>query len=358
MATANNAFEGVFWTEPPEDDTRPIDPLGLDAMRDELSDLLVPCLTGRTHSHEEFYWSLVFFRWAAEGQQSESKRIRAFLEWERCLKLSWAHQGRDGFNGLRQARIQGTHPHAPSRDFRPLLKNQRTQGLLGSHLGPIRKLHLMKETTLSLNDIGMALVAGAGEAPNLEDGDWKGWARAFGRAGAAYDARFRNKLRGILKKEMPDQWRALDSVGWTKRPSWRKASDRLGERLKPYAALAAEYCPWADEVRSLFQKLIYAPHEEPSERLPPRLPAKIPSGLKRWDPLRFALKDWRRHEPIRVLANLHGVVFGERGHELDLWLRWEDGRRQAYPGRASFGIATDGGDCRWTNAVLLMGPGK
>src|SRR3989442_14592316 len=29
-------------------------------MRDELSDRLVPSLTGRTWSHEEFFWSLVF----------------------------------------------------------------------------------------------------------------------------------------------------------------------------------------------------------------------------------------------------------------------------------------------------------
>ncbi len=54
-------FDGVFWSRPSDDDdARPTDPLGLDAMREELSDRLVPCLTGRTREHEQFFWSLVF----------------------------------------------------------------------------------------------------------------------------------------------------------------------------------------------------------------------------------------------------------------------------------------------------------
>jgi hypothetical protein len=52
----------MFWTRPSTDEATPTDPLGLDSMRDELADKLVPCLTGRTRSHEDFYWCLTFPR--------------------------------------------------------------------------------------------------------------------------------------------------------------------------------------------------------------------------------------------------------------------------------------------------------
>lgn len=73
-------LDGVFWSRPSEDDdARPTDPLGLDAMREELSDRPVPCLTGRTWSHEEFFWSLVFLRWAEEEKRTEEAQVQRFL---------------------------------------------------------------------------------------------------------------------------------------------------------------------------------------------------------------------------------------------------------------------------------------
>src|SRR5437016_6069533 len=95
----------VFWTEPPDDDNaRPTDPLGLDGMREELSDCLVPCLTGRTWRHEDFFWSLVFMHWAHQEEHTEEARVNHFLNWERCLKIYWAHCGRTGFAGVKRAR--------------------------------------------------------------------------------------------------------------------------------------------------------------------------------------------------------------------------------------------------------------
>src|SRR5262249_59422849 len=127
----------IFWTRSPDDDdARPTDPLGLDGMREELSDRLVPSLTGRTWSHEEFYWSLVFVRWAEE-EHTDDARVRRFLHWERCLKLYWVHCRRGDFAGVRRAKDQAAERGAPFKSFRPLLKNQRSQGLLGAHLGPL-----------------------------------------------------------------------------------------------------------------------------------------------------------------------------------------------------------------------------
>lgn len=274
------------------------------------------------------------------------------------MKMYWSHRGRDGFTGVNRAGTQSKEEGAPSLFFRPLLKNQRAQGLLGAHLGPLRKLNLVDVSSLSLTDEGTSLIAGAGGAPELREGDWGSWTRAFGRAGAAFDGQFRARLRNLLRRAMPDLSRALASISWRKRIAWKEASRRLGESLRPYALLAHEFCPWADRLRTLFHELIHARPGASSKFLPPRLSARVPPALRRWDPLRGALSRWRRDAPGRVLAELHEVVFRERGYERDLWLRWEDGKPLSYPGRASLGVAPKGSDCRWGNAVELMGPGR
>jgi hypothetical protein len=352
-------FDGVFWSRPSDDDdARPTDPLGLDAMREELSDRLVPCLTGRTREHEQFFWSLVFVRWAQEEEVADEARVQRFLCWERCLKLYWAHRRRDGFTGVNRARGQATASGAPSLTFRPLLKNQRAQGMLGAHLGPLRKLGLVAETSIALADEGPSLVAGAGAAPTLKSGDWTGWSRAFARAGKAYDATFRRRLRARLAARMPGLHGALANAGWRTTMAWKHAARHIGESLRPFALLAHAFCPWADELRVLFHELVRASARARSPKLPPPLAAAIPRGLASWDVLRPSLRRWHRSAADRVLADLHQRVFTERGYGRDLWIRWEDGRRFASPGRASWAISPEGSDCRWANAVRLMGPGS
>jgi hypothetical protein len=109
-------------------------------------------------------------------------------------------------------------------------------------------------------------------------------------------------------------------------------------------------------VRRLFHDLVTMSPADRAPPLPPPLSTPIPRGLRRWEPLRQALRRWRRRETDRVLAALHERVFRERGYERDLWIRWEDGRRLTYPGRASSSVVPEGSDCRWANAVRLMGP--
>jgi hypothetical protein len=354
-----NLVDEVFWTRPPDgDDARPTDPLGLDGMREELSDRLVPSLTGRTWSHEEFFWSLVFVRWAEEEEYTDEARVTRFLNWERCLKVYWAHCRRDRFTGVTRARVQAAESGGPRLSFRPLLKNQRSQGLLGAHLGPLRKLDLVSEAALAPTDAGASLVAGAGSVPKLKDADWDVWTKAFRRPGKAFGTEFRRRLRQRLAENMPELYTALKSAGWRETASWKQAAQHIGPAQRPYALLADEFCPWADHLREQFHLLIRSSREDRAPVLPPPLSREIPRELKRWEPLRDALRHWRRRQGDCVLAHLHMQVFTERGYERDLWIRWEDGRRVTWPGRVSFSVMREGSDCRWANAVRLMRPGR
>jgi hypothetical protein len=351
--------EEIFWTRPPDDDdARPIDPLGLDAMREELSDRLVPSLTGRTWSHEEFFWSLVFVRWAEQEEHTDEARKRRFLLWERCLKVNWAHCRRDGFAGVTRATLQAAERDAPRLAFRPLLKNQQTQGLLGAHLVPLRKLGLVSEAALVATDDGSSLIVGAGPAPKLKDGDWGLWARKFREAGMAFGTDFKRRLRKRLAENMPDLYAALKSARWPKIASWKLAAQYIGPAQRPFALLADQFCPWAEDLRKQFHQLIRSSPKDPAPVLPPRLSRPIPRGLKKWEPLKRALRNWRRREADSVLAELHKQVFTERGYQDELWIRLEDGQRHTSLGRASSSVARDGSDCRWWNAVQLMRPGR
>src|SRR5579863_3083510 len=107
-------------------------------MRDELSDRLVPALSGRTRSHEDFFWTMAFVQWSSV-HPNDDDRVRDFLAWERRLKLVWArYQPNKSFAGSRRAKEQ-SEAAKPSAKFQPLLANQRSQGLLGAHLRPLRQ---------------------------------------------------------------------------------------------------------------------------------------------------------------------------------------------------------------------------
>lgn len=200
---SSGLLENVFWTVPPEvEDARPTDPLGLDAMREELSDHLVPCLTGRTWSHEDFLWTMTLLRWSA-SEPTERARVQSFLEWERRLKLHWVHKGLSKFAGVEEASKQAEEDDAPSLGYRPLLVNQRSNGLLGAHLAPMRKLGLVDEASYRLTPLGDRLVEGVGKAPELTDGSWSNWQSAFNRVRTAFDRR--------AKEELPEDHERTDA---------------------------------------------------------------------------------------------------------------------------------------------------
>lgn len=343
----------LFWTEPPLDQSsQPTDPLGLDAMRDELADKLVPCLTGRTKSHEDFYWTLVFIKWASQ-QPTEEARIREFLRYERYIKLTWAHAKRTGFIGVIKASEQANSKGAPKVAYTPLLKNQRSQGLLGAHLGPLQKLGLVKD--LQMTTEGDELIKGAGQSiTGLRDGDWRQWMNAFRSTEKGYGVAFKRRFQQRLAERMPLLRDALQHCRWNESSQWGKAAHVMASSAL-YARLAGEYCSWADEMKRFFQEAVLTQGRS-KQHLPPRLKASIPGDLGRFDPLRRVLCQWGSKDPFKLLAEWHRNVYEARGYSTnDLWVLVEDGKYHWYPGRVA-SSDTDGSDCRWKNAVMLMKP--
>ena len=354
----------IFWTEPTSnDDSSTTDPLGLDAMREELSDKLVPCLTSRTSRHEDFFWTLTFLKWAS-SETTEKKREECFLSWERCLKIYWVkfHRNIDGFPGIKEARKQASGPL--SLKFKKLLKMQRAQGMLGAHLGPLRQLSLAKRNELSLEEEGLRLVEGVGDPPELKEQD-ESWKRGFDNARKAFDIEFKLALREKLHKNMPQLFGALSALRWKANMAWGQASKYMGPVLGPYAKLAHVFCPWAYEVRALFDELILVEPGPGSpahlsrlrKKIPSWLSPKIPPDLKHWDLLKKLSDEWKNEKHENLLVALHKDVFLERNYShSDLWISIEDGRLVPFPSRAGTRQTVWGSDCRWSNAVALLRP--
>lgn len=359
MLTAARAHAvNLFWTEPSSDrDSRPTDPLGLDAMRTQLADVLVPCLTGRVSRHEDFYWSLLFLRC---GSSDDEARERRFLEYERLLKLWWVHTGTDqGFAGVEGAKRQARETGAPRTAYRPLLKTPRAQGLLGAHLNPLRRLNLVRSDRLELTSDGEALVRGGGEGLEpVRSGDWSTLRRAFETARRGFTKSFIGKLKQRLAEAMPDLNRALTAVKWPVDQSWKVAARHMGPKFTSYARLAGTFCDWANQVRACFDEAVVS-RAKPSIPLPGPLTLSIPATLTAWTPLRETLQSWpsSNSDPRVILSELHECIFLERGYSQDdLWLVREDGRLESRPRIAATRDDLEGSDCRWRNAVWLMGP--
>jgi len=326
-------------------------------MRDELADHLVPCLTGRTWKHEDFYWTLVFIKWASE-ESSERSRVRRFLQYERWLKLLWAKSGRKGFTGVREAERQAFGEDGGLiAAYSPLLKSPQFQGMLGAHLKPLRTQGFVHEKELLLLDDGCDLVKGAGAAiEGLRNGDLRQWKSAFKEAANGYSSTFRRKLRSRLRERMLALNEALSMCDWIENQKWKCAARHMDNKAAPFAALAGEFISWADEVRNYFQDVVDK-NGHVSRRFPCPLQSVIPPGLDRWGPLRRALRRWGQVDKYRLLADWHQEVFAARGYQQsDLWLIFDDGKCTGYAGRALERREIEGGDCRWRNAVRLMRP--
>lgn len=341
-----------------------MDPLGLDAMRDELAGILVPCLTSRTVSREDFFWTLVFILWA-ESEPTHDKRVDAFLRHERCLKLYWAKdQPRRSFSGSRRAKDQSEEPGAPRLAYRKLLKLPQAQGMLGAHLAPLRALGLVEKGVLELTDrcgeseSGRSLVSSVDpDSPNLRDGSWDSWRVAFAEVRSHYEgSAFRQRLRNLMVEKMPGLNTALSRLGYPtpKNQQWGRAAKFMPANLTTHAVLAGEFCPWAACMKDFFAAFVRNRGKIGEVKCPGPLNARIPEGLSRWASLRDALKSWNTRDPARFLADWHRRVFDERGYgPKDLWLQWEDGRITPFPRRVSV-TENSGGDCRWYNATTLM----
>lgn len=349
-------LQHVFWTMSRREDNPP-DPLGLDTMREQLSNILVPYLTGRTTSISHAFWMLVLLKWSSSESSNDSDATRQFLRWERCLKLVWAHyqptSPEDSFSGIESARKQARDDGAPNQSYHRLLADPRAQGLLGSYLRPMRKLGLIQEDRLALTEIANLWTEGANMAPKLQNGNWNQWKNAFTSTYQANINVFRRHLHDRLRIKMPKLYVALESLGWPQEEAWHKASKWL-EPSSSYALLAHDFCRWADRVRKVFDSLVF---DGCTKILSwPTLNVTIPSELadSRWNKVRTFCTPEK--VTVERLAEWHREEFEMRGRgESQLWLAYWGGRLDPRPHNGSPG-RDRGGDCRWWNAVEMMKP--
>jgi hypothetical protein len=345
----------LFWSAPSgQERTRPSDPLGLDAIREELSGKLVPYLTGRTRRPEDFLWTLAILRWS-QDERSDSARVARALQWERRLKLWWCKTGFEDFAGVRGARAQCAEDGAPRSDGRSLLRDQRAQGLIGAHLRPLESLGLVEADRLRLTSDGEDLVQGVGGAPVLRDGDWETWNAGFSIAERGIGRTSVRRLQQHIHEAMPILYRALNAVRWRRTPAWDLVAPKLGETA-PFAQFASRFLPWAVETKLTFDRLLEG--KVPKHR---RHGCQAPLGITKWSELaKPYVSRLAKREPIeRVMAEWHRHVYQKRSYgDGDLLAVWEEGHFVVRPVAASYLSERDPGegDCRWRNAVAVMRP--
>ena len=119
------------WLAPPEIDAREVDPIGLSSLHDAAAAVLLPWITNRTRSADDYLWVLSGLE--AGGRLGRTDReIWGFFErFEKALKIFWYTDLKieDGFAGVR-AIEEMTKAERRDLDF-VLLSNQRSNGLLG-----------------------------------------------------------------------------------------------------------------------------------------------------------------------------------------------------------------------------------
>jgi hypothetical protein len=352
--TASVRLANLFWTTP-ERNNNPPDPLGLDAMREELSNRLVPCLTGRTISVKDAFWTLILLRWSTIPFKNDPDAVRNFLSWERCLKLTWAkfpkmHDGKS-FDGIELSRKQSDEEDAPQKKpYRPVLHNQRSQGLLGVHLQPFRSLDIVERERIMLTDSALVWTEGTNKPPRLSNGDWSQWRVSFEQVCSANLASFRRKFHERLKLKMPELYCAMERLNWSEKEAWNDAAPLLGSN-GPTSSFAHEFCRWSHEVRKVFNSVVFDGKSSiDSWPVLKMLPTKDLMGT-RWDSVRaFA----SRPPTLRELCDWHEREFrARRRGESDLWLSFSDGKLYTHQYNGSRSESTLG-DCRWSNAVMMM----
>lgn len=357
----------AFWTIASRDADRAIsDPLGFDAMELQLADYLVPCLTGRTKDSRLVFWALVLIGWASDAT-SDQGRSHRFLCYERVLKLWWARCPRnprrpwvpDTYSGITRARQQQAWEGEPQVDrLAPLLRQQRAQGLLGVHLGPLRKVGLVQKDQLTLTTLGKEHLNGISERLQFRAGSWTSLGSALDQVDEERRLpAFRRSYADLLHANMPVLAEAMGQLGRGLRPDhprWDSIAGDMGT-LASVAHLAATFPVWATAVRQWF--IAAVTEGIPDESLPPFPPLVRASRIDAFDRLRaIGTSGWRRRGAVALtmLARLHHATIAGRGLDPDMCWIDRDGSTP-HAERASDAVA-EVNDCRWGNAVHLMFP--
>lgn len=356
------AIEG-FWSKPPDyGRNRELDPLALSTVHEAAADVLLPFLSGRTRSAEDFLWVLVGLRWASEHAATEGEIWECFEAFEKALKLNWYHAGRrQGFTGVDAVR---DHYNDKRTDLEfNLVSNQRSQGLLGAYLRSLREGGLVERRSLRLADPGRALIDGVQFSWSGEISGYGWLTRAFDRAQQGFGRSVLRELGATLfdPEPMRDIATAIRLLG--ARPAWRTAARRLttsnGKHL--VASIGNDLARFSRRVTDAFWSILESPGQAVARLEVAGLRSRgwrdvvfRSAGLQ---PLRQPfdrfLIDAQRH-PRRALIDLHGAVWERRGHNIP-WIRASKGSIQVRPDIALKAPPAEGEwDLRWAVAHELV----
>jgi len=177
----------IFWNAPHLfESTRAVDPLGFDALREAMSNVLAPFLTGATRHAEHYVAVAVGLRWAkSRASRPLDKDIwPLFRAFERGLLQYWHlcpgnRPARRRYLGKRRiAEIcAGKRPNVQA----PILRDQRGVGLLGSYIESLRAIALVKPAQIVIDEEAVTQLLGdprfewAGTSP----GNWQSLVEIF-----------------------------------------------------------------------------------------------------------------------------------------------------------------------------------
>jgi hypothetical protein len=177
----------LFWNAPHVfEGVRAVDPLGFDALREAMSNVLVPYLTGATRHAEHYVAVLVGLRWAKSRATNPIDREiwPRFARFERGLKQYWHRRpsgrlARNRYLGKRRIKeiCDGPRPDVDA----PILQDQRAIGLLANYIESLRAIGLVRPGQLLIEDSAVSELLGdprfewAGTSP----GRWDALERTF-----------------------------------------------------------------------------------------------------------------------------------------------------------------------------------
>lgn len=156
----------LFWNAPHKFElVRAVDPLGFDALREAMSNVLAPFLTGATRHAEHYVAVAVGLRWARnQATNVTDKDIWPYFgAFERGLLQYWR---RNPSHRLSRNRYLGKRIISEiCKEKRPnveraILVNQRGVGLLGNYVQSLRAIGLVKSGTIEIEEKAVASLLG------------------------------------------------------------------------------------------------------------------------------------------------------------------------------------------------------
>lgn len=303
----------LFWNSPYQfSSTRAVDPLGFDALREAMSNVLVPFLTGATTHAEHYVAVIVGLRWAKGiASPSVDEQIwRHFARFERGLKQYWhrhpsGRPARSRYLGKRRISVicRGPRPNLDGA----ILVDQRGVGLLGNYIESVRAAGLVQRATLSVDDssvvdlLGDPLFEWNGKTPSTwpaldscfqsvdQRGAWRRLGRLLFDCGTEDDdhARMYSAARTLHARPNGDSWIHVAT------------SKALLEPQRGIAAATQIITALEDGLRTLFSAMLVGEEPKVSRSVRSRLARLARQAIE----LKVIATAWPHEPPLaRVLT--------------------------------------------------------